>query len=52
MAPDGLQKMVYFQWVICIVIVNGRDTPYLENAFDTVLKSEDRISVFPAVGGG
>jgi len=34
------------------VLVNGRDTPYLENALDTPLQPEDSISVFPAVGGG
>lgn len=34
------------------VFVNGRDVPYLENQADTVLKPEDLISVFPAVGGG
>lgn len=34
------------------VFVNGRDVPYLENRLETVLKSDDVISVFPAVGGG
>lgn len=34
------------------VFVNGRDAPYLENQMDTVLKDDDVISVFPAVGGG
>jgi molybdopterin synthase sulfur carrier subunit len=34
------------------VIVNGRDTPYLENALDTVVKPDDVVSIFPAVGGG
>jgi molybdopterin synthase sulfur carrier subunit len=34
------------------VFVNGRDVPYLENQMDTVLKDEDVVSVFPAVGGG
>lgn len=34
------------------ILVNGRDTPYLENAMDTVLVAEDVVNVFPAVGGG
>jgi molybdopterin synthase sulfur carrier subunit len=34
------------------VFVNGRDVPYLENRLETVLKADDVISVFPAVGGG
>ena len=34
------------------VFVNGRDVPYLENQMETVLKEEDVVSVFPAVGGG
>jgi molybdopterin synthase sulfur carrier subunit len=34
------------------VFVNGRDVPYLESQMDTVLKAEDAVSVFPAVGGG
>jgi molybdopterin synthase sulfur carrier subunit len=32
--------------------INGRDAPYLENGLDTPLKSEDLVTVFPAVGGG
>ncbi|MEW5872464.1 MAG: ubiquitin-like small modifier protein 1 [Chloroflexota bacterium] len=34
------------------IFVNGRDTPFLENAMDTELMEEDTIGVFPAVGGG
>jgi sulfur-carrier protein len=34
------------------VFVNGRDVPYLESQMDTVLKIDDTVSVFPAVGGG
>lgn len=34
------------------VLVNGRDVPYLENVLDTILDSEDTVSIFPAVGGG
>ena len=33
-------------------MVNGRDIRFLENQLETVLKAEDVISVFPAVGGG
>jgi len=34
------------------VFVNGRDAPLLYNALDTVLRPEDVVSIFPAVGGG
>lgn len=34
------------------VFVNGRDAPYLADGFETVLTSEDRLDIFPAVGGG
>lgn len=34
------------------LFVNGRDTSFLENGLDTALSSEDRLSLFPAVGGG
>ena len=34
------------------ILVNGRDTPYLENAIDTHLQPDDVVNVFPAVGGG
>ena len=34
------------------VIINGRDAPFLENALETVLVGDDRVSIFPAVGGG
>lgn len=34
------------------VLVNGRDAPFLEDALETVLKPDDSISVFPAIGGG
>lgn len=34
------------------ILVNGRDTPYLENAMDTILMTGDVVNVFPAVGGG
>lgn len=34
------------------VFVNGRDAPYLTDGMDTIVKPEDKISIFPAVGGG
>ena len=34
------------------VFVNGRDAPFLENGLDTVLTTQDTVSLFPAVGGG
>ncbi len=34
------------------VFVNGRDTPFLENMMETVLSEDDKLDVFPAVGGG
>jgi len=34
------------------LIINGRDAPYLVDGLETVLKPEDKIDIFPAVGGG
>jgi molybdopterin synthase sulfur carrier subunit len=34
------------------VFLNGRDVPFLENRLNTVLKQDDVVNVFPAVGGG
>ena len=34
------------------IFVNGRDAPFLENSMHTILKDQDLIGVFPAVGGG
>lgn len=34
------------------VFVNGRDVPFLEDRVETPLSSRDKISIFPAVGGG
>jgi len=34
------------------VFVNGRDVPFLEQGFDTVLKDSDSLDIFPPVGGG
>jgi len=45
-APDGtLYPHVHF-------FINGRDAQYLDNGFDTPLKLEDTINIFPPVGGG
>ncbi len=32
--------------------VNGREVVYLEGKFDYVLQPEDRVDIFPPVGGG
>jgi sulfur-carrier protein len=34
------------------LFVNGRDVIYLESAYQTTLSPKDKITVFPAVGGG
>lgn len=34
------------------LFVNGRDAPFLENALDTQIKPDDKVDIFPAVGGG
>ena len=34
------------------LIINGRDAPYLADGLETVIKAEDKIDIFPAVGGG
>ncbi len=34
------------------LFVNGRDSRFLENAIDTTIKADDKIDIFPAVGGG
>lgn len=34
------------------VIVNGRDSRFIDDGTDTILRPEDSISIFPAVGGG
>ena len=34
------------------LFVNGRDTPYLEHAAETVIRDGDKVDIFPAVGGG
>jgi len=32
--------------------INGRQAEYLPDMMDTVLKAEDKIDIFPPVGGG
>lgn len=32
--------------------VNGRQAEYLPEKFDTVLQSDDKVDIFPPVGGG
>lgn len=34
------------------VFLNGRDAPYLEEALSTPIQADDKIDIFPAVGGG
>ncbi len=34
------------------MFVNGRDAPYLANRMDTLIKPNDKVDMFPAVGGG
>jgi MoaD family protein len=32
--------------------INGREAVYLPEKFDTVIKPEDKVDIFPPVGGG
>jgi MoaD family protein len=34
------------------VILNGRDAPYLPEGMDTAVAPDDRVDIFPPVGGG
>ena len=34
------------------VIINGRDFNFLDQGIEAVITSDDRVSVFPAIGGG
>ena len=34
------------------IFVNGRDAPYLDKGMQTILQPEDKLDIFPAVGGG
>ena len=39
-------------WGHVHVFINGRDAPFLDDEMQTVIKPDDSISIFPAVGGG
>lgn len=45
MKGDELHGHVHF-------FVNGRDVPYMEKALETPVSRNDKLDVFPAVGGG
>jgi MoaD family protein len=32
--------------------INGREAVYLPDKFDTIIQSEDKVDIFPPVGGG
>jgi len=34
------------------VVINGRDIHYLEGSMERVISAEDKVSLFPAIGGG
>ena len=34
------------------MFINGREAIYFEDKFDTIINPDDRIDVFPPVGGG
>ena len=34
------------------IVINGRDIRHLEGGMDWVVSPEDRVSMFPAIGGG
>ena len=34
------------------VVINGRDIRYLEGGMERVISPDDRVSIFPAIGGG
>ena len=34
------------------MFINGREVVYLEDKFDTIIQSDDKIDIFPPVGGG
>jgi sulfur-carrier protein len=34
------------------LFVNGRDAPYLDDGLETIIKPNDKVDLFPAVGGG
>jgi len=39
-------------WGHVHVFINGRDAPFLVDQMETVIKPNDTINIFPAVGGG
>lgn len=34
------------------MFINGREAVYLENEFETIIQANDKIDIFPPVGGG
>lgn len=34
------------------LFINGREAVYLEDQFETVLKPDDKVDIFPPTGGG
>ncbi len=34
------------------LFINGREVVYLEDKFETIVKDDDKIDIFPPVGGG
>ena len=34
------------------MFINGREAVYLEDRFDTIIKPEDKVDIFPPIGGG
>jgi len=34
------------------VVINGRDIRYLDGGMERVISFDDRVSIFPAIGGG
>jgi MoaD family protein len=34
------------------MFINGREVVYLEDQFETIIQPEDKIDIFPPVGGG
>ncbi len=36
----------------CHMFINGRGVSFMADKMDTVIKPDDKINIFPAVGGG
>lgn len=34
------------------MFINGREAVYLEDQFETIIRPDDKIDIFPPVGGG